>query len=581
MARSAEEAAAKNNMKELYNITRQLSQSHFRNNVPVKSKDGKLLVTMEDQLLRWKEHFEEVLNISRDGIDLVEIPNAPTLKMNINPPSINEIYEAIKAMKNGKAAGADGIPAELFKADATTTATILHPLFTDIWTTETFPQDWNTGIIIKIPKKGDLSNCNNWRGINLLCASSKIFMRVILNRMMLHMEQKLRKEQAGFRPQRSCIDQINTIRIIIEQSAELGSKLYALFVDYEKAFDSIDRNCIWTTLKNRGLPEKLISLIRESYNQFQCRVLHDGQQTEPFTTASGVRQGCLLSPLIFLIVLDEVLIKTVEGKARGITWKLTRTLEDLDYADDICLLAHKQSDMQHKVNDLVNESTKVGLKINIEKTKELRINSNNSTNVSVGGTDIELVDSFTYLGSNIAADGGALKDIDARIQKARGAYSRLNNIWKSNEITPKTKMKIFNASVKSVLLYGCETWLVTVTSNRKLQVFVNRCLRNILRIWWPKTISNQELWKEAGQDDINIQIRRRKFGWIGHTIRNKKNEICNEALEYNPQGKRKQGRPKNTWRRTTLNEAGRSFKELRPLAENRVRWKLIVDTICP
>ena len=83
----------------------------------------------------------------------------------------------------------------------------------------------------------------------------------------------------------------------------------------------------------------------------------------------------------------------MEGKARGITWKLTRTLEDLDYADDICLLAHKQSDMQHKIN--------------IEKTKEFRINSNSSTNVSVGGTDIELGDSFTYLGSNIAADGEA------------------------------------------------------------------------------------------------------------------------------------------------------------------------------
>ena len=119
------------------------------------------------------------------------------------------------------------------------------------------------------------------------------------------------------------------------------------------------------------------------------------------------------------MVLDDVMLKTLNGKTRGITWKLTRTLEDLDYADDICLMAHKQTDMHEKLKDLVKESSKVGLKVNIDKTKELRINTKNTSFLSIEGSDIEIVDSFTYLGSNIAANGGAIKDIELRIQKAR------------------------------------------------------------------------------------------------------------------------------------------------------------------
>ena len=86
-------------------------------------------------------------------------------------------------------------------------------------------------------------------------------------------------------------------------------------------------------------------------------------------------------------------------------------------------------------------------------------------------------------------------------------------------------IRIFNACVKSVLLYGCETRLVTKEILRKIQIFANRCLRYILRIWWPNIISNKDLWKVTGQEDINVEIRKRKFRWIGHTLRKEVGEI--------------------------------------------------------
>lgn len=107
-------------------------------------------------------------------------------------------------------------------------------------------------------------------------------MKVILERMVIHIDEKLRREQAGFRANRSCVDQINTLRIIIEQSLEMRSPLYTLFVDYEKAFDSISRECIWAELRNSGVPDKIISLIRGSYAGFQSCVLHCGKMSLPF-----------------------------------------------------------------------------------------------------------------------------------------------------------------------------------------------------------------------------------------------------------------------------------------------------------
>jgi hypothetical protein len=93
---------------------------------------------------------------------------------------------------------------------------------------------------------------------------------------------------------------------------------------------------------------------------------------------------------------------------------------------------------------------------------------------------------------------------------------------------------------------------ISINQSINIQSFINRCLRSKLRILWPKIISNEDLWKLTESGDVNLEIRQRKFGWIGHTLRKDRSEICASALTYNPQGKRKRGRPKQTWLRTTL-----------------------------
>ena len=252
------------------------------------------------------------------------------------------------------------------------------------------------------------------------------------------------------------------------------------FIDYEKAFDSLDRNVLWDLMANYGIPSKIIPLVKNTYEGTSCRIHHDGGLTERFSIKTGVRQGCLLSPFLFLLAMDWAMKETTTGSRNGIQWTLVDQLEDLDFADDLALLAHTHSQMQAKTSKLEAISSKLGLNINTDKTKIMRINGKSNEHITINNLSIEDVTSFTYLGSVINITVGTDEDVLARIGKARSAFNILANIWRSREITKATKIRIFNSNVKSVMLYGSETWRMTEKTVSKLQTFVNRCLRRIL-----------------------------------------------------------------------------------------------------
>ena len=172
----------------------------------------------------------------------------------------------------------------------------------------------------------------------------------------------------------------------------------------------------------------------------------------------------------------------------------------------------------------------IGLNINKDKSKILKINSSSMNVVTLNGSQLEEVQSFTYLGSIVDQQGGTDADVKARVGKARVAFIQLNNIWKSRELSRNTKIRLFNSNVKSVLLYGAETWRSTKTTTRKLQTFTNSCLRRILQIRWPDTISNANLLEMTGQSSTEEEIRKRRWGWLGHTLRKPTNSITRQAL---------------------------------------------------
>ena len=230
----------------------------------------------------------------------------------------------------------------------------------------------------------------------LLSVPGKVLNRVILDRLKTGVDAKLRDHQAGFRKDRSCIDQITTLRIIVEQSMEWDSSLYINSVDYEKAFDSLDRDTLWKLLQHYGIPNKLISLIRNSYEDMACRVIHAGQLTDSFMVKTGVRQGCLLSPFFFLLAIDWIMKKTTKYRRNGIQWTPWSQLEDLDFADDLALLSHSHQQMQEKTELLNTVSTQLGLNINRSKTRIMKVNTKNDNPITMNGEPLEETDSFTW-----------------------------------------------------------------------------------------------------------------------------------------------------------------------------------------
>nr|KAG5685527.1 hypothetical protein BaRGS_020106 [Batillaria attramentaria] len=172
-------------------------------------------------------------------------------------------------LRNGKAAGPDEIPAEAIKADTETAVNMLHSLFSKIWEKEEVPAQWKEGIVIKLPKK---------RGPQGL--------------------QQLPRDHAPVSARQ----------------------------DYEKAFDSVDREALWKLLRHYGVPGKIISLIQCTYQDMSCRIAHAGQLSESFEVKTGVRQGCLLSPFLFLLVIDWIMKTTTAGR------KKRDTVDTLDAA---------------------------------------------------------------------------------------------------------------------------------------------------------------------------------------------------------------------------------------------------------
>ena len=189
-----------------------------------------------------------------------------------------------------------------------------------------------------------------------------------------------------------------------------------------------------------------------------CQVVHRGKLTRPFEVGTGVRQGCLLSPFLFLLAIDWIMRETTDGKRTGIQWSLWTQLEDLDFADDLALLSHSHQQMQAKTSTLESTSSRLGLDIHPQKTQVLKVNTTSTEPVKLSGNDLEEVETFTYLGSVINQEGGSDADVKSRIGKARVAFITLKNIWKSQQITTYTKIRLFNSNVKAALMYVSETW---------------------------------------------------------------------------------------------------------------------------
>ena len=184
----------------------------------------------------------------------------------------------------------------------------------------------------------------------------------------------------------------------------------------------------------------------------------------------------------------------------------------------------------------------------------MSLNTKHPPKIHIDGNNLMNTNSSTYLGSIVTNVGGAEEDIKARLGKARSAFTRLKNIWKSTSISRKTKMRLHSSCVLPVLLYDAECWRMTEKDINKRSSFHNGCLRRILKIFWPVKISIENLHEITNSTNMRTILKRYRWEWIGHVLRKPTNNITRVSLRWTPEGKRKQDRPKTTWRKTVESE---------------------------
>ena len=478
----------------------------------------------------------------------------------------------------------------MLKAGGPTMVTWLTMLFQSCWSKGTLPDDWKKGIILPVHKgKGSRRDCKNYRGITLLSCPGKLFAHILLERIKSRLVATRRKEQSGFTPHRSTIDRICALNFILQCRREYQRPLWIAYVDLKSAFDSVDRNALWLLLRSLGIPLKIVSLIRELYTDTLSCVRMDGTLSDWFPIKSGVRQGCTIAPSLFLTPMDWLLERTVHRGFSGASLG-DESFTDLDYADDVALLAEMLEVLILSLEIMQDEAKPFGLEINWSKTKiQTTVDTFAPQSVQVAGNTVEITKSFTYLGSRIDWSGRCEVELGRRISITRDCMTQLDrNIWHSS-ISVSTKIRLYCAYILPVLLYGAETWTMTKAMSDKVDAFDQWCLRRILRIDYRKHVTNAEVRGRTGCPPVSEVIRSRRLRLFGHIARaHQEMDHCRalRAVINRPprDWKRRPGRPTHTWTRTVetdLKPSNLGLSSAWHRAQDRDSWRRLVQTAMP
>lgn len=487
------------------------------------------------------------------------------------PPFLqSEIQHAIKTLKKEKAAGPDKIPNEAIIHGKDELVEPITTLFNKILMEEITPIQWTLATIILIFKKGDIADLNNYRPISLLPAFYKLFMKVMLNRLSKTLDNSQPREQAGFRSGYSTTDHLHCITQIIEKCQEYQKPLFLAFIDFTKAFDSIEHHHIWKSLAEQGIATKYINILANIYKQSTAHIKLENT-TASFKIERGVKQGDPLSPKLFNAVLESI-FRNVDDETRGIIINGEK-LSNLRFADDVTLLEENEENLQTQLNNLAEESLKVGLTININKSK-IMTNRKLTTPITLANEPLETVTEFTYLGQAISFTNKTNTEISKRIGNAWKKFWALKHILLAN-FPLYQKKKIMDMCILPILTYGAQTWALNKENYLSIRSAQRKMERTILKLKLKDRIKSSIIRSKTKIIDAIISSRRIKWNWAGHTIRRKDNRWTYLSTIWLPLGnKRKRGRQITRWRDEINNFAGATWPRK---AAIRKEWETLAE----
>ena len=304
----------------------------------------------------------------------------------------------------------------------------------------------------------------------------------------------------------------------------------------------------------------------------------NGSIGEWFRTTVGVRQGRLLSPTLFNIFLEQIMSDALEEHDGKVSIG-GRNITNLRFSDDIDALAEEEQELEALVESLDKTCTRYKMEISAEKTK-LMTNSANGIQreIKVKGQKLGTVTSLKYLGA-VVSDDGSKPEVVSRIAQATAALTKLKPIWRDNNISLGTKVKLMCSLVISIFLYACESWTLTADLEKRTQAFEMRCYLRLLNISYKDHVTNEEVRRKiqaaiGEYDELLTLVKKRKLRWFGHVSRS--SGLAKTILQGTVKGKRKRCRQKKRWEDNIKEWTGMDFASSTRVAKHRSRWKGIV-----
>lgn len=520
-----------------------------------------------------KKHIHIFNRISEFYRDLYTgketLPAASTTRPNPVPEIMKyEVDHAINSIKNNRAAGQDGLVIEVIKSGGDALKDAITNLLNMCLEQNVIPKQWCQSQMIIIHKKGSKTDLRNYRPISLLPHIYKILEKVICNRIQNKLDENQPREQAGFRSGYSTSDHLHTIQQLLEKCNEYKKPLIICFVDYEKAFDSVETSKLIEALEKQGIDSCYTEILKKIYNSSTTTIELDNLSKD-IPISKGVRQGGILSPKLFNAALEEV-FKNLNWQAKGINID-GEQLHDLRFADDCTLITDNDSELNEMLTELSTEGAKAGLKINIPKTEVLRNKYEEKNNdIMLEGITLKEVENFVYLGKAQSADNSLKEEINRRIKHGWVKMSNLKSIMKS-KFPQSLKAKVYNQCVIPAMVYGSETWSLTNETASKLRTAQHGMERQMLGItkWDRKKLS----WirSKSRVNDVVAEAVKRKWNWAGHLARLPNYRWAKRITEWYPRdGKRERRRPNRRWADDIKKIAGHNWLRL---ARDRTAWK--------
>ena len=458
--------------------------------------------------------------------------------------TLKEFNEALAKLRNNKTAGPDRIPAEMIKNSPEDVLTLILKLINKIKNTKQYPNLWALGYTTLIHKDGDEENPDNYRAITICSAMAKLYALMIKQRLDKKVvENKLIGDhQIGFKKGTRPADHLLLLKSITGHYMQNGKKVFACFVDYKKAYDNVWREGLYYKLLMSGINADMVNIIRSMYDNSQQALKINRSVTDPFQSYRGVRQGCVLSPLLFNIFIDD-LPHIFDKSSRPVSLN-GHKINCLMYADDIVLLSETKEGLQKSLDQLSVYSENWYLKINQKKTKTMIFQkhaTNKNINVVFNQIRLEEVKQFKYLGTIITSTGDFKQnDKYLRLKGLRASYQIMKILGR--HLKPSKSIKLFEKIVEPILLYNCEItgaympikWTYERFRdniwNRKLEV--NKVVHNFITqlLGIGKKTSNNGILAECGKYPLYMKIFVQIFRyWV--RIRTSENKYMQEVYK--------------------------------------------------